>query len=254
MKTRQSTRGFTLTEILIAAGIATAILGTLVAAFGPATERARAGALLRRAREHGVFLRDAVNARTLPEPLPMTRAGNGGTVPSSGALAGGSAAKQDQAANFDAVMLAHQLVESIPPLPFGTTRPLWAEAVKWDTTTKTFLFSSDSQYAGAEAAWAAAATVSWPRLESRLSDPSLAPSAAAGANFRLARAVDLGAQRVVIFWRLPNVTAAFALALAKAANPVDYQPASGTALDIGPVAYAAPVNDRTDVYLYIIHF
>lgn len=255
MKTYRSTRAFTLTEILIAAAIATAILGTLIAAFGPASERARAGALLRRAREHAVFIRDAVNARTLAEPLPVTRAGNGGTVSSSGAIAAGSLAKQDQAANFDAVMLAYRLVEGITPLSFGASRPTWAEAVRWDPATKSFLFSAAPQYSTAAADWTAAATaVSWPRLESRLSDPTPAPSAALGANFRLARDVNLSAQRVVVYWRLPNVTASFALALAKAANTADFQPAAGAANDVGPVAYAAPVNDRTDVYLYIIHF
>ncbi len=255
MKTFRSTRAFTLTEILIAAAIVTAILGTLIAAFGAASERARAGALLRRAREHGLFIRDAVNARTLPEPLPVTRAGNGGTVLSSGALAGGSVAKQDQAANFDAIMLAYRIVEGFTPPSYGTSQPLWAEAVKWDTASKTFLFSPAAQYSTAAADWTAAPiAVTWPRLESRLSDPSTAPSAALGANFRLSRAVDLSAQRVVVYYRLPNVTASFALALAKAANTPDSQPAAGAANDIGPAAYAAPVNDRTDVYLYVIHF
>ena len=89
------------------------------------------------------------------------------------------------------------------------------------------------------------------RIEARTSNPLLAPSAALGANFRLDGSTDLGLSVVVAYLVIPAASASDARALAVAMNGNQPAPALGAASDAGLVAYAAPVNGVTDVYVYL---
>jgi hypothetical protein len=90
------------------------------------------------------------------------------------------------------------------------------------------------------------------RAEARVSNPALAPSAAQGANFRTRGAsTNLPANVTVAYLVIPNCPAKDAYELAVRMNGAQMAPVEGAASDLGTVAYAAPVNGLTDVYVYL---
>ena len=89
------------------------------------------------------------------------------------------------------------------------------------------------------------------RAEARTANPLLAPSAALGANFRLDGTTNLTANYVVAYLVLPACPARDAYELALSMNGAQLAPVEGAASDSGVVAYAAPVNGITDVYVYL---
>ena len=80
---------------------------------------------------------------------------------------------------------------------------------------------------------------------------ALAPSAALGANFRLDGATNLNANYVVAYLVIPACPAKDAYELAVSMNGAQLAPVEGAASDSGIVAYAAPANGVTDVYVYL---
>ena len=89
------------------------------------------------------------------------------------------------------------------------------------------------------------------RAEARTANPALAPSAALGANFRLDGTTNLNANYVVAYLVIPACPAKDAYELAVAMNGAQLAPVEGAASDTGLVAYAAPTNGVTDVYVYL---
>jgi hypothetical protein len=89
------------------------------------------------------------------------------------------------------------------------------------------------------------------RIEARTANPALAPSVALGANFRLDGTSNLNANSVVAYLVIPACPARDAYELAVTMNGAQLAPVEGAACDTGVVAFAAPANGVTDVYVYI---
>jgi hypothetical protein len=243
-----STRAFTLFEILAVAAILTFLGGILIHAIGRVMNGPRATAILQRSRTYAAVIRDAANYPAFGGRLPVTRGGNGAVVPATGLLASAPAAVRDVACSFDLILTAERLIERFEEVGYGgASRP--TVGVEWDSATRAFRAAPDT----AATLAAIPPAVAWQRLESRLSNPSLSPEVAEGANFQTLPGLNLPAQCVVVYWRLPQATQSFAEDLAKAANKPEHRPAAGAAAVIGPVAYAAPVAGRTDVFVYLLH-
>ena len=242
-----SRRAFTLFEILAVAVIISVLAGILIVAVARASNGPKAAKFLQLSKTYAAFLRDAAaNNPTFRGQLPVTRSGGGATIPTAGQLALASVAAKETGASFDLVMLAERMIERLDEINYGgPNRP--AIGVQWDTTNRTFVANPDTPAAVA----AIPAAVTWQRIESRLSDPTLSPDTAQGANFQFTPGVNLPAQVVVVYWWLPQAPQALAEELVRKANKPEHQPASGAAATIGPVAYAAPVGGFTDIFLYV---
>src|SRR5690606_30081737 len=89
------------------------------------------------------------------------------------------------------------------------------------------------------------------RAEARTANPALAPSAALEANFRLDGITNFNANYVVAYLVIPQVPARDAYELALSMNGPQLAPVEEAACDTGVVAYAAPANGITDVYVYV---
>lgn len=94
------------------------------------------------------------------------------------------------------------------------------------------------------------------RVKSRISNPTLAPSAAAGANFRLNGTGNISSNSIVAYVLLKDVPYKDAVALSKEMNGEQLTTASTettTPQDAGPCAFAAPAvgATTTDVYIYL---
>ena len=113
----------------------------------------------------------------------------------------------------------------------------------WSQTALAFVVTPD---AAPQRNWSAVT-----RVESRSSTPGTLPSVALGANFRLDGTTDLTANLIVAYLVIPAVPAKDAYNLAVAMNGPQLTPVEGVACDTGVVAYAAPTNGVTDVYIYL---
>jgi hypothetical protein len=242
------TRAFTLVEVLTVAVILTLLAGVLFHAIGRVLNGPRATALLQRSHTYAALIREALNSPTFRGALPLTHSGGGGTVPAIGLLAAAPAAARDIACSFDLILSAERWIERFEGVNYGGAVPP-AIGVQWDPAARAFAAVPDT----ATTIAAIPPAVGWQRLESRLSEPAVSPDLAQGANFQLSPGLDLPPQRVVVYWRLPGATQAFAEELAKTANKAEHRPAPGAAAVVGPVAYAAPVDGRTDVFVYVLH-
>jgi hypothetical protein len=167
------------------------------------------------------------------------------SVTSPGA-AGGAAAN---AATLETVLITEGVQESPYGISAGTdqgtTNPT-ATALRWNVASQAFDMPS-----------AATPTQDFTlvrALECRTSNNAAAPSAAAGANFRLNGVTDIDSQLRVVYWRIPGVSAATARAAAQAAYKGGNIPALGSANEVGPVVYAAPTAGITTVYVYVASF
>lgn len=248
MKPHFKRRGFTLPEILTVSAILLVLVGILVVPLGRAINAPRAAAILQRSHAYAAFIRDALNSPTFRGQIPVTRSGNGGVIPTAGQLSAASTTIQESGVSFDLVMVAERMIERFEEFKYGAPgRP--EIGVRWDTSSRAFVASPDL----AATVSAIPSTVTWQRIESRLSNPALSPELAQGANFQAAPGLNLPSQAVVVYWRFPGAPQSFAEELAKVANKPEHRPASGAPALVGPVAYATPVDGITDVYLYICH-
>ena len=250
MRTNRQLRAFSLIEIVIVTGILTVITGIVVVAYSRVANGPKASRVLQMSKAYAGYIREAAqNNRNFRGQLPVTRTGGGGTIPLTGQLAlPANATAAEIGVSFDLVMTAERMIELFSEIPYGEpARP--SLAIRWDTTNRVFVANPDV----AASVSAIPTTMSWQRIESRVSNPALSPDVAQGANFQSAPGVGLPAQVVVVYWRLPNAPQAFAEELAKKANKPEHVPPSGAACAVGPVAYAAPSSGVTDVYVYIYH-
>jgi len=257
MNLNSNSRAFTLTEILVSLTIGVAILGALFVALRPVYERAQAAIVLKRARDYGLLLRDAVNNRAISDPVPLTAplgrltAVSGTYLPS---LISAGYAAPTIGCSYVRILYGLGLIDSWkePNYRGLDAVPSWSQYIIWDKTTNTF--NADSMPAAERTAFEASGLPTWSRMLCVLSTTGQ-PSSAAGANYWFGRnSGDLPINSRVVVWRLVNCPQSFAEALAKAANPPDLRPASGDACDYGPVTYPAPTNGVTNVNIYLIHF
>lgn len=98
-----------------------------------------------------------------------------------------------------------------------------------------------------------AAQTTQSRVICQTSNPTPAPSAAAGANFRLNGTTNLPAGARVISAVIVNVTGNEARELSLKIDGEAYTAALNAVDNAGKVAFAAPVAGLTTVYIYIAH-
>lgn len=176
--------------------------------------------------------------------LPRTE---GTGIPCSGAtLTGATDAAKGNGARLDSVLLTAGKLErpigirmgSQAAAPTGT-----GNEMIWNQAAQAFVMSPD-----------AAPLKNWSlvtRVEARAATPLTAPSLAQGGNFRLDGVTNVNANYTVAYLVIPGCAAGDAYNLALAMNGAQFAPTEGAASDNGIVAYAAPVNGLTDVYVFL---
>jgi prepilin-type N-terminal cleavage/methylation domain-containing protein len=245
--------GFTLVEV----GVVLAIIGVLAAISIPSVSY-----FLRQGRVKSVvgsvnsvrnWIGSLQSSGTIGGALPITE---GARPPTTGAALTAQAAETvAAAARLDQVLVSAGITEKLLSFGMGTQSTVAEGAgldLSWSARKRAF-FVSDGN---GEASATATAGRDWStcsRLESRLSAPGLVPSAAAGANFRLDGATNVGANTVVAYVHLKEVPYKDAAELAKALNGEGLLAPEGSAQDAGPVVFAAPDAgaSTTDVFIYL---
>ncbi len=176
--------------------------------------------------------------------LPRTE---GTGIPCSGAaLSGATDVAKGNAARLDAVLLAAGKLEHPLALRMGSqvyTSTGTGNEVAWNQSLLAFTMTPD---AAPQRNWTGIT-----RVEARSSAPGTAPSAALGANFRLDGITDLKANLIVAYLVVTGCPAKDAYDLAVQLNGAQLAPVEGAACDLGQIAYAAPANGITDVYIYL---
>lgn len=168
-------------------------------------------------------------------------------VPTSGpGLTGATDLAKSAGARLDTVLLASGKLERPISLRMGTqvyTSTGAGAEMNWDQSTQAFTLAPDG---APQRDWAQVT-----RIEARNSNPGVMPSLAEGANFRLDGVNNLPANVIVQYLVIPGCPAKDAYQLALARNAPQLAPLENAACDTGLVAYAAPVNGTTTVYLYL---
>lgn len=238
MTSIRSRSGFTLIEIMIVLAVITTLAALIIIAVLPNLRRSRAAADLGQLPTIASSIALYYNDGSLPQPMPLTE---GTSVPHSTSL---TASQIAQLATIDEVLSVTRIT---------TTPYQWSAASNWDSYLKTVVYNkTTNQWEGA--GFAETPDANMPTIECRVSDPTTAPSAAQGGNFRLDGETNLPPNARVFYVRIPNVSASTAYAYAEASLKEALLPADrSVACNAGVVAYAAPVGDSTDVYLYITH-
>jgi type II secretory pathway pseudopilin PulG len=176
--------------------------------------------------------------------IPRTE---GTGVPCSGAaLSGATDIAKGNGARLDSVLLATGKLERPLSLRMGTqvyTSTGTGNEMTWSQSLSAFVVTPD---AAPQRNWSAVT-----RVEARTANPAALPSAALGANFRLDGLTNINANYVVAYLVIPACPAKDAYELALSMNGAQLVPIEGAACDTGVVAYAAPANGVTDVYVYL---
>lgn len=242
---KRTIRGFSLLELVLSLAIIAILAGLLIPKGADALRNSRI-----------VEVRETVKALKTGITDFITMAGGSGSIPrtegtgipcSGGALSGATDTAKGNAARLDAVLLAVGKLDRPLSLRMGSQSYVsggTGNEIAWSQSAQAFVMTPD-----------AAPLRNWSgvtRFEARTSNPALLPSAAQGANFRLTDGVtNLASNLVVAYLVIPNVPARDAFDLATALNSPQLAPVSGAACDMGVVAYAAPVNGVTDVYIHV---
>lgn len=244
-KTTKPVRGFSLLELVLVLAIVSILIGLLLPKGFDALRSARIQEVKKTAETLKTAITDFITMPGGNGSIPRTE---GAGIPTSGtALTGATDIAKGNGARLDAVLLAAGKIERPVSLRMGTQ--LYASTgtgneMTWSQADQAFVVTPD---AAPQRNWSGVT-----RVEARSSDPLLAPSAAQGANFRLRdAATNLNANLVVAYLVIPNVPARDAYELALAMNAPQLAPVEGAACDSGIVAYAAPTNGVTDVYVHL---
>jgi len=239
------TRGYSLLELVLVLAIVSVLVGLLLPKGFDALRNARIQQVAGTVNTLKTALTDYLSMPGGNGSLPRTE---GTGVPCSGAaLSGATDPAKGNGARLDAVLLAVGKLERPLSLRMGTQ--VFASAgsgneMAWSQALQAFIMTPD---AAPLRNWTAVT-----RVEARTANPALLPSAAQGANFRLDGTITgLNANYVVAYLVIPACPAKDAYELALAMNGAQLAPVEGAASDTGVVAYAAPVNGITDVYVYI---
>jgi prepilin-type N-terminal cleavage/methylation domain-containing protein len=243
---RKSARsqGYSLLELVLVLAVVSVLVGLLLPKGFDALRNARIQQVQKTVDTLKTALTDYLSMAGGNGSLPRTE---GTGIPTSGAsLTGATDAAKGNAARLDTVLLATGKIERPLSVRMGTqsfTSTGTGNDVTWSQASLAFVMTPD---AAPQRNWS---TVT--RAEARTANPALAPSAALGANFRLDGATNINANYVVAYLVIPACPAKDAYELALAMNGAQLAPVEGAASDTGVVAYAAPVNGVTDVYVYL---
>lgn len=243
-KQRPLTQGYSLLELVLVLAIVSVLVGLLLPKGFDALRNARIQQVEKTVDTLKTALTDYLSMPGGNGSLPRTE---GTGIPTSGAaLTGATDVAKGNAARLDTVMLATGKLEKPLALRIGTqsyTSTGTGNELTWSQAVLGFTMTPD-----------AAPLRNWStvtRVEARTANPALAPSAALGANFRLDGATNLNANYVVAYLVIPACPAKDAYELALSMNGAQLAPVEGAASDSGVVAYAAPTNGVTDVYVYL---
>lgn len=237
-------QGYSLLELVLVIAIIAVLVGLLLPKGFDALRNARIQQVEKTVDTLKTALTDYISMPGGNGSLPRTE---GTGIPTSGAaLTGATDVAKGNAARLDAVLLAAAKLERPISLRMGTQSYAstgTGNEVSWNQAALAFVMTPD-----------AAPLRNWTgvtRVEARTANPALAPSVALGANFRLDGATNLNANYIVAYLVIPACPARDAYELALAMNGAQLAPAEGAASDSGVVAYAAPANGVTDVYIYV---
>lgn len=237
-------QGYSLLELVLVIAVIAVLVGLLLPKGFDALRNARIQQVEKTVDTLKTALTDYLSMPGGNGSLPRTE---GTGVPTSGAaLSGATDVAKGNAARLDTVLLATGKIERPITLRMGTqafASTGTGNEVTWSQSALAFIITPD---AAPQRNWS---TVT--RVEARTANPALAPSAALGANFRLDGATNISANYVVAYLVIPAVPAKDAYELALSMNGAQLAPVEGAASDTGLVAYAAPANGVTDVYIYL---
>jgi len=239
------TKAFTLLEL----AFSLAIIATLVAILLPKGVDALRNSRVQQVAKTVDTLKTAITSYiSLPGgngSIPRTE---GTGIPCSGAaLSAATDAAKGNGARLDTVMLATGMIDRPVGLRMGTQAAASTGSgieMTWNQSLLAFVITPD---AAPQRNWSGVT-----RVEARSSQQGLLPSVALGANFRLDGVTDRPANVVIAYLVIPACPYADALALATQLNGAQLAPAVGAASDAGVVAYAAPSNGVTDIYIYLM--
>lgn len=244
-KQNHPSRGYSLLELVLALAIISVLVGLLLPKGFDALRNARIQQVAKTVDTLKTALTDYISMPGGNGSLPRTE---GTGVPCSGAaLSGATDTAKGNGARLDAVLLAVGKLERPLSLRMGTQ--VYASTgtgneMAWSQAQQAFIMTPD---AAPLRNWTAVT-----RVEARTANPALLPSVALGANFRLdGTTTGINANYVIAYLTIPACPAKDAYELALAMNGAQLAPVEGAASDNGVVAYAAPVNGVTDVFIYI---
>lgn len=237
-------RGYSLLELVLVLAIVSVLVGLLLPKGFDALRTARVQQVEKTVETLKTALTDFIAMPGGNGSLPRTE---GTGVPCSGAaLTGATDAAKGNGARLDAVLLAAGKIERPISLRMGSqfyASTGTGNEMQWNQALQAFAMTPD---AAPLRNWSAVT-----RVEARTANPALAPSVALGANFRLDGTTNLNANYVVAYLVIPQVPARDAYELALSMNGPQLAPIEGAACDTGVVAYAAPANGITDMYIYV---
>ena len=239
-----SSQGYSLLELVLVLAIVSVLVGLLLPKGFDALRNARIQQVAKTVDTLKTALADYLTLPGGNGSLPRTEGTN---IPTSGAtLTGATDIAKGNGARLDSVLLATGKIERPLSLRMGSQSYAatgTGNEMTWSQTALAFVVTPD---AAPQRNWSAVT-----RVESRSSTPGTLPSVALGANFRLDGTTDLTANLIVAYLVIPAVPAKDAYNLAVAMNGPQLTPVEGVACDTGVVAYAAPTNGVTDVYIYL---
>ncbi len=238
------TRGYSLLELVLVLAIISVLVGLLLPKGFDALRSARIQQVQKTVDTLKTALADYLTLPGGNGSIPRTEGAN---IPTSGAaLTGATDIAKGNGARLDSVLLATGKLERPLSLRMGTqgyASTGTGNEMTWNQASLAFVVTPD---AAPQRNWSAVT-----RVEGRSSAPGTLPSVALGANFRLDGITDLTANLIVAYLVIPAVPAKDAYNLALAMNAPQLAPIEGAACDTGVVAYAAPANGITDVYVYL---
>jgi prepilin-type N-terminal cleavage/methylation domain-containing protein len=241
---RHATRGYSLLELVLVLAIVSVLVGLLLPKGFDALRNARIQQVEKTVDTLKTALVDFITMPGGNGSIPRTE---GTGVPCSGPTLGGATdIAKGNGARLDTALLATGKMERPLSLRMGSqayTSTGTGNEMTWSQAAQAFVMTPD-----------AAPLRNWSgvtRIEARTANPAALPSAALGANFRLDGVTNLNANYVVAYLVLPACAAKDAYELALSMNGAQLAPVEGAACDSGLVAYAAPVNGVTDVYIYL---
>lgn len=243
-RTRQKNKGYSLLELVLVLAVVAVLVGLLLPKGFDALRTARIQQVEKTVETLKTAITDYITLPGGNGSLPRTE---GTGVPCSGAaLSGATDVAKGNGARLDAVLLGVGKLDR--PLSLRMGSQFYASTgtgneMTWNQALQAFVISPD---AAPQRNWS---TIT--RVEARTAAPATAPSAAQGANFRLDGLTNRSPNVVIAYVVIPAVPAKDAYELALAMNAPQLAPVEGAACDIGQVAYAAPSNGVTDVYIYV---
>lgn len=247
MQTKQTVRssqGYSLLELVLVLAIVSVLVGLLLPKGFDALRNARIQQVEKTVETLKTAITDYITLPGGNGSLPRTE---GTGVPCSGAaLSGATDVAKGNGARLDTVLLAVGKLDRPLSLRMGSQFYVstgTGNEMAWNQALQAFVMTPD---AAPQRNWSAVT-----RVEARTAAPATAPSAAQGGNFRLDGVTNRNANVVVAYLVIPAVPAKDAYELALSMNAPQLAPVEGAACDIGQVAYAAPSNGITDVYVYI---